>query len=328
MKKTAFLLLGSLWFSLEVAACDLCSIYLNMEPNDLKNTIGLNYRYRHFENIIHSQRTIESNNKHAAGNTVLQESSLQEEVFINYDLWFNYFLNQKWQINGTLTFADNYYRENDSSLHNIGGIGDLTLLAKYMLYNTKATDSSNWSMRWLVGGGLQLPVGSYRKSYIVAPSQSKNGKAIYGAPYEELDPHMQAGSGSLDYIILTEFQLKYRKTGISVSGIYQINGKNSYGFKFANRFNANTSIFRLIRWNKITLAPGIGLSYEKSKRDLYKGEDYLNSGGSALFSTFFTKIYYSDFALGVNYFQPIEQNLLDNQIPNKERVTVDLSFYF
>jgi len=328
MKKILFLLSGVLWFSMEVKACDLCSIYLNMEPNDLRNTVGVNYRYRHFENKIDRFKRVNSYNKHAAGNTVLRESSIQEEVFINYDLWFNYFVNQKWQINGTLTFADNYYRENDSSLHNIGGIGDLTLISKYMIYNTKVTDSSSWAMRWLIGGGLQLPIGNYQKSYVVAPSSSKNGQVVYGAPYEELDPHMQAGSGSLDYILLTEFQLRYKKVGLSANAIYQINSVNSYDFKFANRFNTNTSLFGLINWQKVTFAPGLGLSYEVSKRDEYKGEEYLNSGGSALFSSLFAKVYYSDFALGFNYFQPIEQNLLDNQLPNKERLTVDLSFYF
>lgn len=328
MKKTAFLLGGLLWFSLEVAACDLCSIYLNMEPNDLRNTIGLNYRYRHFENTIQGPATLSSTNKHAAGDPVNSESSLQEEVFINYDLWFNYFVSQRWQINGTLTFADNYYRENDSSLHNISGLGDFTLLGKYLLYNTKVTDSSQWALRWIVGGGLQLPIGNYKKSYVVAPLRSKNGSVIYGSPYEELDPHMQAGSGSLDYILLTEIQIRYQKIGLSSNAVYQINGKNSYDFRFANRFNANASAFYLLALGDFTLAPNLGLSFETSKRDEYNNEPYLNSGGSALFSNVGLKIYRGDFALGFNYFQPMEENLLDRQLENKARITADLSFYF
>lgn len=328
MKKSLLLLGGILWFSLEVSACDLCSIYLNMEPNDLRNTLGLNYRYRSFENVIHNQTTLNQFNKHAADNPVLQESSTQNEVFINYDLWANYFVGQRWQINGMLTFADNYYLENDSVLHNISGIGDFTLLTKYMLFNSKVTDSSNWAMRWLVGGGLQLPIGNYQKSYVVAPKSSKNGQALYGVPYTELDPHMQAGSGSLDYILLTEFQVRYQKIGISANAIYQINTRNSYEFNFANRFNANFSTFKLFTLAKLTFAPAIGLSFESSQRDQLNGEEYPNSGGSVLFSSFSSKIYYQDFALGVNLFKPIKQNLLDKQLLNKNRITIDLSFYF
>lgn len=143
MRKAIFILIGIVWFPLVSMACDLCSIYLNLEPNDLKNTIGLNYRYRHFYNNVSSSPLLPSRDKHAAGQTLMGDAKTQEEVYINYDLWVNYFVGQKWQINATATFADNYYYENDSNMHNISGVGDIRVLGKYMLYNSKATDSTN-----------------------------------------------------------------------------------------------------------------------------------------------------------------------------------------
>ena len=109
MKKTILLLIGLGSFFVESKACDLCSIYMNIEPNDLQNSIGFNYRYRLFENTKTTFYSLNQNEKHALGNTVLSDVKSQKESFNSYDLWVNYFIGQKWQINASMTFADNYY---------------------------------------------------------------------------------------------------------------------------------------------------------------------------------------------------------------------------
>ena len=86
-----FLVLLSLSVSLNTWACDLCNIYLNMEPNDLGSSMGFNYRYRLFQNKQTNYNTFSSNLKHAIGNTVIADANIQEEIFNSYDLWLNYF---------------------------------------------------------------------------------------------------------------------------------------------------------------------------------------------------------------------------------------------
>lgn len=328
MKKSLLLLMGVLFYGIHSFACDLCSIYINLEPNDLQSSMGINYRYRafvHGEDLFRKQT---SNLKHATGNTIISETVMQEEIFNSYDLWFNYFINEKWQINGLMTFADNYYRENDSTLFNVAGPGDLTLLAKYMVFNSKATDSSNWAYRLVGGGGIQIPIGNFNKTYIVAPSSSKKGNVVYGAPYEELDPHMQAGTGSFDVLLLVEGLIRFKKTGLSSNLSYQINSKNSNDFKFANRFNWNVNGFYLLTIKSLTFAPNIGLSFEKSERDTFQEKSYLNSGGEALFLSSGGKFYFDKFSMGATFFKPIRQSLYDNQLLNDQRLTVDLTYYF
>ncbi len=328
MKKILFLISGIVLLSMEVLACDICSIYINLEPNDLKNSFGFNYRRRAFKHSISDNSLIANGNKHATGNTVITSSTQQQELFNSYDLWLNYFFYEKWQLNATMTFADNYYTENDSVIHNIAGPGDLTLMVKNILFNTKVTDSSNWARRFIVGGGLKLPIGKFNQSYVVAPQSSNKGTVLYGSPYSELDPHLQAGSGSLDFIILTEYLVRYKKVGLHSNVSYRINSENSNQFRFANRLNVNSSAFYI--WNKkeLTITPNIGIIYEYGEYDQLNDENFPNSGGEAMFMNNGIKLHYKKYALGLNYFEPVNQNLNDNQLQNNNRVTGDLTFYF
>lgn len=309
-------------------SCDLCSIYLNLEPNDLRNTFGFNYRYRSFSHDEISFQQINNGQKHAIGNTVIGNTTQQSEIYRSYDLWGNYFLNEKWQLFAQISFSDNYYLEEDSVIHNISGIGDLSLMLKYMLFNTRVTDSSKWAQRLIVGGGFNLPTGKYNQPYMVSPSQSNKGQVIYGAPYSELDPHLQAGTGSLDFLAYLEYQVRYQSFGFSTLSTYRYSTENSNAFRFANRFNSNNSFFALLKLKNTQLAPNAGISLESSKRDQYKNENYLNSGGTSLFLTSGLKWYTKSLALGFSYWKPLQQNLYDNQLQNDERIMSSFTYYF
>lgn len=328
MKKQLFLIIGMCLFSSSLWACDLCSIYMNIEPNDLKNSFGFNYRFRNFEHTSIQQTIIENPNKHALGSTVLNEATRQEERYNSYDLWVNYFVKDKWQVFGNMTFTDNTYLENDSILHNISGPGDLTVITKYLLYNSKVTDSTKWTIRVQVGGGLKLPTGTFNKTHVETPSRDYKGGTVYSAPIEELDPHFQAGTGSLDYILMSEFQVRKNQFGLRSDVSYRINGTNKNDFRFANRLNANAHVFYQIKWKKMNLIPLVGMNFESSRRDTWKGEEYDNSGGNAVFLSYGTKIYINKMAFGASFWDPIRQSLNDNQLQNNMRFSTDLTFYF
>lgn len=328
MKKQLFLIIGICLFSGTIMACDLCSIYMNIDPNDLKNSFGMNYRFRSFKQNNISEQLLQNNIKHALGNTILLESTAQEERYNSYDLWVNYFIKEKWQVFANMTFTDNSYLENDSTLHNISGPGDLTVMTKYLLYNTKGTDSSAFTIRVQVGGGIKLPTGTFNKKYVITPSEEYKGGTVYRTPYEELDPHFQGGSGSLDYILLTEFQVRRKQLGFRTDLSYKMNGTNRNDFRFANRFNVNSNLFYQFKFKDISVIPLVGLSFESSRRDQFKGTDFLDSGGQALFLSYGTKFYIKKMAIGASYWKPLRQSLNDNQLQNNMRFATDLTFYF
>ena len=240
----------------------------------------------------------------------------------------NYFISSKWQLFGNLSLTDNSYLENDSILYNIAGAGDLSLVAKHILFNTKSGDTVSKAVRLVVGGGIKLPTGNFNKKYTVTPYTSYKGNPVYSAPYKELDPHMQGGTGSVDFILLGELLLRLKSVGLSTDVSYKINTNNPNRFRFANRLNTNSYFFYQIKIKKNVLMPVTGLSFEYSKRDQLESKDYLNSGGSALFLTYGLKFYVKSLAIGATYFNPIRQSLNDRQLPNKNRVTTHLTYYF
>jgi hypothetical protein len=298
-----------------------------MEPNDLRNSIGMNYRYRSFLHNATRLTTTNTGEKHATGNTVLSETKEQQEVFKSYDLWATIFISSKWQLMGSVSFVDNSYFENDSSLYNISGPGDLSITGRYLLFNSKVNDSSKMALRWSLGGGIKAPVGNYTKTYTVTPSLSNKGNTVYGTPYEEVDPHMQGGTGSWDFVLLSEFLIRRKNLGLSTDISYRFNTENPKQFRFANRLNSSIAGFYLWKLKALTLAPSTGLSYESSKRDQLAGKDYANSGGYALFSTFGVKLYVKSISIGFSYQNPIEENLNDNQLPNQKRLIGNLTYY-
>lgn len=328
MKNKLFLILGMLCFNLTIFACDLCSIYVNMEPNDLKNSFGINYRSRTFEHSKTNLTEVLNSNKHAIGNTYTEDYVTQKEHFISYDLWANYFIKEKWQIFANFSFADNSYYENDSLLHNVSGIGDITLLLKHITLNSKITDSSKLTYRLQLSGGVNIPVGNFNKTYVVTPSTSYKGNAVYTQPYQEIDPHLQAGTGSWGVIGMAEFLIKYYKLGLNTNLSYRTNSTNKNGFQFASRYNTNTSLFYQISANKLTIIPLVGISTEFSNRDQLNNQEYLNSGGSSTFFTSGIKLAYKKMAIGATYWSPIRQELRDNQLPNKHRLISNLTYYF
>jgi hypothetical protein len=301
---------------------------MNIEPNDLKTSFGFNYRFRNFEHNSIQQTILETPDKHALGSTILSEATKQEERFNSYDLWMNYFVREKWQVFANMTFTDNTYLENDSVLHNISGPGDLTIIGKYLLFNSMVTDSSQFTIRVQVGGGIKLPTGTFNKTYVETPYTDYKGGTLWQKPEEILDPHFQAGTGSVDYILMSEFQIRKNNFGLRSDVSYRISGMNRNDFRFANRINVNAHAFYQIKWKKINFIPLIGINFESSNRDRWQGEDFENSGGSAMFVSYGTKIYIKKMAVGASFWDPIRQSLNDNQLQNASRLTTDLTFYF
>lgn len=62
--------------------------------------MGFNYRSRIFENTLSPFYTISSREKHSIDNPVLSDVNSQRESYNSCDLWANYFIGKKWQLNG------------------------------------------------------------------------------------------------------------------------------------------------------------------------------------------------------------------------------------
>lgn len=346
--KKIILVMISMLFAVEIFACDLCSIYIGIEPKDYKNSFGVRYRYRAFESdflTTNNASNLRMNNHPTQRKGVINDKHLDEstfngsenetftysETFISYDVFANFYLSKRFQLNVNTYFADNYTYKNDSTLENISGIGDITITTTYQLFNTKQTadTSKKFIHRVNVGAGIAIPTGSYNKKSIVGFQTKIQPNVILGSPIEELDPHLQSGTGAFSSLFILEYLVKYKNIGLNSNISYKANTENKNNFRFANRFNANSNIFYLGKISKtLTLMPTIGTAMEFSNRDTFENYSYLGSGGEVWFANIGTTLFVKNWGLNFMYYTPVYQRLNDIQPENKNRVIAQLTYYF
>lgn len=328
-------------------ACDLCTVYLGIQPNDLKNSFQIRHRYRLFKSDYINQSNFSTrvsnqrvkgkiNNKHAGDATSdigTGEKYTYAEAYNSYDVAVNFFVAKKWQLNGSINFSDNYIKQNDSIVDNVGGIGDLKLLVRYTLYNSSKSEDSTTTNRLIhrinLGGGISLPTGSYNKYSVVGFVTEFTPNTIIGSAEMELDPHLQAGTGSYSYVGLIEYMVKYNVVGLNTNLSYQVNTTNKNNFRLANRLNANSSFFVIAKvTDKVKLMPNLGFAYEIADYDIIDGENFIDSGGEAIFLNHGVNLFVDKLSLAFNYHQPVLQKLHGNQPLNNRRFITQLTYYF
>ncbi|TXB66732.1 hypothetical protein FRY74_00685 [Vicingus serpentipes] len=348
-RKITFLLL--LLFVGQISwACDLCSFYIGIQPNDFKSSFGIRYRYRLFEdkytfnsstNTISNKSSQRLANNNLASINHIDESYLgtekkdifYKEQYNSYDFLLNIALGKRFNLLISNSFSDNYVYKNDSLIDNISGVGDMQLLLNYRLFYSKVSNDSLAKNRFLhrltIGAGIELPTGSYNKNSTKSYETTITGNTILGQPLMVLDPHLQPGTGSLNYLFFLEYLVQFNQLGWNSNISYKLTTKNKNGFQFANRSNFNTSLFYMAKIKPdFILMPNAGLSYEYSERDTQNEIEEVDSGGEALFATPGFKLLVKNIAFDFNYYHPIHDYLYGNQPSNKARIIGQLTYNF
>lgn len=345
MTKKIVLLLCCMQLITTFYACDLCSIYKGIEVNDYKNSFGLRHRYRLFESDFTFQPTftnasnLNNNGKGLPKTKHLDHSIVEKnnndftyaESYTSYDIFANFYLNHRLKLNVSTYFSDNYTYKNDSLLENVSGIGDITLLTTYQLYNTKKTDTNkvNFTHRLNVGGGVAIPTGNFNKKTITGFETEIKPNVILGTPIQTLDPHLQSGTGAFGFVFLAEYMVKFKNIGLNTNISYKKNLENKNNFRFADRINANVITLYMLKISEnYTLVPTIGLSFENAKRDEYNNEPFIGSGGNVLFMNSGLNLIYKKWELSFSYYNVVTEKLNDLQPSNKNRIITQLSYYF
>jgi hypothetical protein len=315
--------------SLQSFACDMCNMYMSINPNDYKNTISLVHRYRATSGTVtgftsNGNPLLKHNLQEIPVNTKVQE------IFKSYELWARFFIGKKWQLNGALTFADNFYLNDGKVDQNVAGLGDMMIISNYQLYSTiAASDSLKFRQRLLVGGGVKLPTGSYNKTYsndYELEIMEGRGLNFILVPNSVLDPHIQTGSGSVDFILNTEYMLRYKNSGLSFINTYRINTANKNNFRYANRFNTMLNAFHLFRLGNISLMPHLGLYGEIADTDKLNGEVYEGSGGKAIFNSYGFDVYFKKISATFMYQTPLFEELMGVQVPSHQRLIFGINY--
>lgn len=309
--KTSILLVV---FSLSASAawaCDLCNLYLSINPNDFQHSINVNYRYRSQSALLSAGPQFK---KLHSGLSYLEEDTKAEELFQTVDVWGNFFPVQKLQLSFVVPVTQHQMIYNEESAYTLSGVGDITLLGLYQLHNTTTDTSNVFRQRISVGGGVKLPTGNYKQT-------DDNGE-IY-------NPHMQVGTGSTDFIFATEYLGRFKNWGLSTNLSYRISSENPLGYTFANRFNWTTHLFyqQPLFKKKMTLMPKAGFYHEQAEQDSENQELVASSGGTIWFGSFGGALFYKKLSFSGVYQPVLQEQLNGKQFPNNSRFILSLTWY-
>ncbi len=288
----------------QLMACDVCGCslggnYFGILPLYNKNFVGLRWSQARFHSYIAPTQYLGA-----------QESN---DTYSKIELWGRYYLTRKIQLFAFIPYAYNNMNGTDQVV-TAQGLGDISLIANYVILNTGET-GSNFKHSLMAGGGIKLPTGKY--------DQADGGKII--------NRNFQLGTGSVDFHFNAVYTLRYKKTGINLETGYKLNTRNSHDYLFGNQYRASAQLFVWQKVGAFSFLPHAGVNYETAAK--HKDGDIIqvNTGGSALLASAGLDVYISRVTLGLNYQDPIAQHYNSDEtadITSKPRWTASLLFNF
>lgn len=284
------------------AGCDICSLYLGIHPNQSRNNISLKYRYSLYSSA--------KGHDHGGGNHS-NLSGTNWRTFQTLELWGQWNIKRKIQILVIIPYSMNSIENKGLVIDSYNNLGDVQALARYQIFRTNS-EESNYSHRMVLGIGLKTPTGKY--------------KELSNLGF--IDPHIQNGTGSWDFITNIGYLRKYKKWGINEEVIYKINTENTSQYQFANRFSSNTAIFFQIDKKDISLMPSVSHLFESAFMDKSQGIEVTNSNGNAHYVNVSLDIYYKKINLNFTLQKPFVENLRDEYLSNKFRLMTGIGYSF
>ncbi len=293
MKRLFFFLLFSI--SLPTLACDICgcgvgNAYYGIMPQSYRNFIGVRYRYRTYDSHLNSQllRT--------------------KETFQTTELWGRFYPTQRIQMLAFVPYNFNFQQDAATSAR-LNGLGDMTILANYNVLNTNMdTLDRAFNHTLLLGGGIKLATG--RSNFRDDGSLGANA-------------NFQLGTGSTDFLVNALYTLRYKSWGWNSDVSYRISTTNPDHYRFGNRLSGSTSAFYVTSAGKnLTLMPNVGVTAEYSAEDRKNGVRNSQTGGYATLATAGVETYFGKFVAGVNFQQPLAQNLAKGDSKAQQRLQV------
>lgn len=293
-------------------ACDNCNVFINISPNDYRNTVGF-YHHSRFMYGKHNE----------LGQVLLKHGGIETSELLNkevtdlyqtYELRGTFFLKEKWKTMFTLPVVNNTQSIDGLAKYSIQGIADPIIMQSYQVYSTKETidTTEKITQRVTLGGGVKVPLGSIDKTY------------AFGKPNLDLQP----GSGSWDFLFLSTYAIKYKSVGFSANLNVKFNSYNVDHFKYGNTLNFNGNLFYIKTTKGITVMPFVGVYIEKFERD-YELSVLNDSGGATFFGNLGLKLYKGKWSIDAQYQKVVATQLNgDSQLFTIYRTSVGLNYNF
>ena len=247
------------------------------------------------------------NQRYRSTDGLYTNSPWYTENFNTIQIWSRIPVSKKIQISALIPYHF-HNRDTQSGSQSINGLGDLTVLAMYKLYETKK-DSTLLMHSLQVGGGIKAPTGKF--------DQANAGL---------VNPSFQVGTGSWDYLLATEYIIKRKNLGLNAQVNYTIKTENQKDYRFGNQLNYAGTFFYLHKIKKVSLAPQLGFAGEVYDSNYQYNQRVRKSSGDIIFSKLGFEIGKDKFSFGANAMLPINQNLASERVEAKYRLSLNLNY--
>lgn len=227
------------WNSL---ACEVCGAVTSaLGPGTIaagnRHAIGLGYQFRNY-------------NSHHPGILGLPDENSYES-FQRFDVTGLFRISNRWQLKGALPVVYNQQLKNDVNTIR-QGVADPTLTGHYFVINRR--DSLANAMRWSLGAGLKIPLGTYA-------DPNEDWLMLY------------PGTGSWDGLFQSSFYLQRGKWGLIQETSILLRTQNRYEYKQGNSYNATLYGFRNVK--RLTFL--LGIQYAANSNDILEGNRVIDS---------------------------------------------------
>ncbi|ADV50437.1 transporter [Cellulophaga sp. E16_2] len=246
---------------------------------------------------------------------IFNDSPWVDENFNTMQLWGNFPVSKRTVVNVIVPYQFHSRNFIDGTSQNISGLGDASILAMYNLLKVKSDSIVSIKPEHYVqiGGGIKMPTGAFDK---------ENNE-------DSVNPSFQLGTGSWDYVVAANYGFNYRNWGISTLVNYAMKTENPKQYQFGNQFNYALNAFKTYYIaNNFSMTPILGIAGEVFETNKEYGADVANTKGDLFMGKVSLEASYSRYALGVVSMLPITQNLNNNKVELKNRLSIYLNVNF
>ncbi|THF51302.1 transporter [Flavobacterium supellecticarium] len=247
------------------------------------------------------------NQRYKSNDGLFSDSPWYEENFNTIQVWGRIPIVKKVQVSVLVPYHF-HNRETVTGAQDISGLGDLTVLGMYTVYET-VKDSAVFSHSVQLGAGVKAPTGKYR--------EFSNGS---------VNPSFQVGTGSWDYIFAAEYVVKKGSLGLNTMGSYTVKTENEKYYRFGNQFNYSSTVFYFLNSDKYVFVPQLGVAGEVYGNNYQYKQLLRNTAGDILFGKAGIEIGRDKFSFGANVMVPINQNLTGGRVEAQYRWSVNLNY--
>lgn len=247
------------------------------------------------------------NQQYKTTDGLYSNSPWYRESYNTTQLWARIPVYKNIQVSALVPYHHNS-RETATADQSISGLGDITVLAMYRLFQTHR-DSTFLAHTWQVGGGVKLPTGKY--------NTNNNGS---------VNPSFQLGTGSWDYLLATEYIVRRKQFGLNTMLNYVIKTENRKWYRFGNQFNYAGTFFWLYEKGSYSFAPQLGLAGEVYASNHQYTKLVRDTSGDIVFGKLGFELGRNNWSFGANAMLPMSQNLTGGKVDAQSRWSVNLNY--